>query len=173
MATPTLQSLYNHMEWADARLWTALLSTPEAHTIERVRELIHHLHLVQRLYLLIWRGEPLEESDAADFAGLEEICFWARTFYEPARLLIASADDAELSRQVEFPWAAQLTNRFGTVHPASLEESMLQIVVHTAHHRAQLCTRIRELGGRPPLIDFIAWIWLGKPQPSWPDLSPS
>jgi hypothetical protein len=27
----------------------------------------------------------------------------------------------------------------------------------------QVNTRIRELGGTPPLVDFIAWIWAGKP----------
>jgi hypothetical protein len=24
--------------------------------------------------------------------------------------------------------------------------------------------RLRELGAEPPLTDFIAWIWFGKPQ---------
>lgn len=55
------------------------------------------------------------------------------------------------------------------MQPATVEESVIQIVLHTAHQRAQLCTRLRELGAEPPLVDFIAWVWQGKPDPVWPD----
>ena len=55
------------------------------------------------------------------------------------------------------------------VQPATVEESVIQIVLHTAHHRAQLCTRLREPGVEPPLVDFIAWVWQGKPGPVWSD----
>jgi uncharacterized damage-inducible protein DinB len=34
--------------------------------------------------------------------------------------------------------------------------------------RAQVNTRLRELGATPPLVDFIAWAWFGKPAAEWP-----
>jgi uncharacterized damage-inducible protein DinB len=35
------------------------------------------------------------------------------------------------------------------------------------YHRGQVNTRIREVGGEPAAVDFINWIWLGKPDPEW------
>jgi hypothetical protein len=31
----------------------------------------------------------------------------------------------------------------------------------------RLHIRLRELGTTPPLVDFIAWAWAGKPSPDW------
>lgn len=36
--------------------------------------------------------------------------------------------------------------------------------MHTTYHRGQLNTKIRELGGEPPLTDFIYWVGLDKPK---------
>ncbi len=33
--------------------------------------------------------------------------------------------------------------------------------------RGQNATRLRELGGEPPLTDYIAWLWKGRPAPDW------
>jgi uncharacterized damage-inducible protein DinB len=49
----------------------------------------------------------------------------------------------------------------------TVAETMLQVAMHTTYHRGQLNKRLRELGGEPPLIDFIVWIWLGKPKAEW------
>jgi uncharacterized damage-inducible protein DinB len=39
--------------------------------------------------------------------------------------------------------------------------------MHTAYHRGQISTRIREIGGEPPLIDYLYWVWAGRPSPGW------
>lgn len=36
-------------------------------------------------------------------------------------------------------------------------DHLLQIVLHSQHHRAQVMTRLRDLGGSPPIIDYILW----------------
>ncbi len=51
--------------------------------------------------------------------------------------------------------------------PATLAETVLQITSHTTYHRGQVNMRLRELGAEPPLTDFIAWIWLGRPEAEW------
>ncbi len=40
--------------------------------------------------------------------------------------------------------------------------------MHSTHHRGQVAARLRELGGEPPLVDFIAWLWWKRPEPEWP-----
>ena len=50
--------LYRAMEWSDARMWSAVHATPSAASDQKVREKIHHLHMVQRAFLTVWRGTP-------------------------------------------------------------------------------------------------------------------
>ena len=173
MASPALQAQLRQLEWADAALWRAVLATPAARAEPRVHALLHHVHLVQQLYLQIWRGEPPTLTPADAFADLDALHHWARRFHAPAQAHLAALPPEALARPVAFPWAAQLEASFGVVHPATLQESVLQVVHHSAHHRAQLCTRLRELGGTPPTVDFIVWVWQGKPAPAWPDAQPS
>ena len=68
-----------------------------------------------------------------------------------------------VNRPVALPWAQQVAERLG-FEPAlvTLADTAAQVVAHTAHHRGQVMTRLRGLGGNPPLIDFIAWVWRGE-----------
>ena len=152
-----IDELFRAMEWSDARMWTALHDTPAAADDQRVRELTDHLHMVQQAFLSVWKSRRYEKAPSP------------RSFYEEARAFIASLDDAALDREVKLPWADRIAQvAGGPAQPTTLAETLMQVAMHTAHHRAQVSARIRELGGQPPLVDFIAWIWLGKPAPQWP-----
>jgi len=62
------------------------------------------------------------------------------------------------------PWAATLEAEKGRPMTApTVGETVFQVVNHTTHHRAQVSVRLRGLGGEPPLVDYIAWVWFGRP----------
>ena len=42
-------------------------------------------------------------------------------------------------------------------------ETMIQVAMPSMDHRAQVNARIRDPHGKPPLVDFIARVWMGKP----------
>jgi uncharacterized damage-inducible protein DinB len=44
---------------------------------------------------------------------------------------------------------------------------------HSTYHRGQVNSILRQLGAEPPLTDFIAYLWLGRPDPDWGDLGSS
>lgn len=155
------------MEWADALVWRSVLTLPQAPPDPRMREVLYHLHLVQWAYLHIWRDEPLDLPDASSFEDLHAIRAWVRDYYGQALEFLDGLAGEALERRVEFPWAEQLVERFGKAQSATLMETILQITSHTTYHRGQVNTRIRELGGEPALTDFIAWIWMGKPNAEW------
>jgi uncharacterized damage-inducible protein DinB len=52
--------------------------------------------------------------------------------------------------------------------PTTMRETMLQVAMHSTYHRGQVNARLRELGAEPPLTDYIAWLWMGKPAAEWP-----
>jgi uncharacterized damage-inducible protein DinB len=116
----------------------------------------------------LWRQEPLSIPSPESFGSLVQVDCWGRLYHQERAAFAAGLDGTALEREIEFPWAEQLTARFGRVHPTSLRQSIIQIAMHSAYHRGQVNTRVRELGGPPPLVDFVAWIWLGQPPAEWP-----
>jgi uncharacterized damage-inducible protein DinB len=163
------RSLLLHMEWADGLTWGALLGLPASRHDPGLLDRLYHLHSVQWAYLQIWRGEPLQIPERASFGDLPSLNLRARAYYRELSPFVEALQDAELERTVEFPWAEQVAKRYGSAAPATLSECILQVALHTVHHRGQVATRIRELGGEPPPLDFIAWLWMGRPAAPWKD----
>ena len=162
-----LGGFLDHMEWADALMWRSVRAIPVAQRDERLIALLHHLHQVQWIYLDIWRCQPPAITDPKSYASADAVEQWARPYYAQAAAFIDALDEAGLAQVVEFPWADQIEQRFGAVGPATMRETIAQILLHTAYHRAQVATRVRELGGEPALTDYIAWIWINRPRASW------
>jgi uncharacterized damage-inducible protein DinB len=164
-----IDELFAQMEWADAILWRAVLATPAAQDDPAIREKLLHAHMVQHAYLMLWRGAVPNVPGASHFPNLQSVLDWAREFY---RLIGACLEDLKaknLDAPFNIPWADRIAERFGEgAASPTLRETLIQIPMHTAYHRGQVNTRLRELGGTPPLTDFIAWVWFGKPAAEWP-----
>ena len=167
MQSDELLHLTRHMDWADASVWAAVVATSEAHSDKRMKDLLHHLHGVQWAYLQIWRGDPLDMPDASTFADLGAIRDWRHEYYPQFMKFWDGVDSELLQRHVVFPWADGLVKRWGAAQPVTLAESVIQACSHSTYHRGQVNMRLRELGGEPPLVDFVAWIWMGRPETGW------
>src|SRR5918995_2896212 len=105
---PFLRELYRHMEWADAAVWAAvpLDGLPDA----RLRLLLVHVHTVQRAFLAIWKGRPVQEGfrNPEDFGSLDEVRAWAQPVYNEAHSFLDTVDDDGLAAPLEPPWARQI-----------------------------------------------------------------
>ena len=167
MTQTEFRSLLTHMEWADAHTWRAVRNVPSALTDERLKYLLHHVHLVQSVYLQAWRGDPFVVTELSAYSDLAAIEAWARPYYRLASEYATTVDEAKFSQPVEFPWSQLIAEQYGKVVPATLSESAWQVFSHTTYHRGQVATRIREIGGEPPLVDFLVWVWGGRPAPAW------
>lgn len=163
-----VSSLIRQMEWADAKLWTAVLQSAAATHDGAVRDRLYHIHLVQRSFLAIWRGE-IERLDWKEGIAGRDLLAWGRGTIGEIQTFVSGLSGAALDRDVQLPWAERITSKLGAkpVVP-TLGETLVQVATHSAYHRGQVNARLRELGTEPPLIDFIAWVWLGKPAPAWP-----
>jgi uncharacterized damage-inducible protein DinB len=161
------RALLGHAEWADALVWQSTLALP--HEDAEVQAKLHHLHGVQWAYLHIWRGEAIKPRELGTFATRRALCGWAREYYAELPAYLASLSAPDLLREVRFPWADHLVQRFGQSRPATWTESALQVAMHSTYHRGQVASRLRELGGEPPLTDFVAWIWMNRPAADWGD----
>jgi len=164
-----LDEAYQHMEWADAMVWSAV---PAGVPIDpRLRWLLVHTHTVQRAFLAIWTGRPVQEvfRDPDSFNRLEDVRIWAQPVYADARACIEQLSAERLLAPLQLPWAEQIAAHIGRPpNVSTLGETCYQVANHSTYHRGQTNARLRELGVDPPLVDYIAWVWIGKPAPEWP-----
>lgn len=163
-----LCDLVRHMEWADATVWRAALAHPPAAHDERLRNLLLHLHAVQRAFLHVWTSKLVTLPTPDGFADLAGVHAWSRPYHDEMTAFLASLEEASLSRPIEMPWIAEFEQRSGRrFDKPTLAETIFQITSHSTYHRGQVNMRLREVGGEPPLVDFIAWVWFGKPEAEW------
>jgi uncharacterized damage-inducible protein DinB len=165
-----LRELYDWMEWADSAVWRATLAQPATEGDARIRALLCHIHVVQRAFLNVWTAQPMTSAfkEPSDFAVLGEMMQWARPYYADARRFFDALDGSVLGSPVTMPWIDEYQKREGrTFSTPTLSETIFQVVSHSTYHRGQVNIRLRELGGEPPLVDFIAWTWFGRPKPAW------
>jgi uncharacterized damage-inducible protein DinB len=152
------------MAWADAAVWHAVMATPAAASDTKIVDTLHHVHQVQHVFLQAWTGAAFAVRERSGFATVEDIAAWGRDGRQGVLAFVEGATSSELDREFRMPWAAQfeqMSKQPAAVH--TLGESMLQVFLHTQHHRGQVCARLREVGGVPPTIDFIVWLWSGRP----------
>ncbi len=160
--------LIHHMEWADAKVWESVLKLSSSNSDSKMRKLLYHISSVQRAFYYVRTKQPLVFPKETDFLELLDIAKWGYKCYAQANEYLISLKENELKNIIEIPWANRLEKIIGQKpEEASLAETLLQVAMHSAYHRGQVNARLREIGGEPPMVDFIAWVWLGKPKADW------
>lgn len=157
--------LLKHMLWADNEVWKKMLEIPEAQNDKRIKDLLFHLHQVQYAFYFLWNELPLEIPKPEEFLDLKSIAKWGFEYQQKLIEFLAADKANEKEKIIQIPWSVFLERKTKQkVVPATLEETMLQVASHSSYHRGQINTRFKELGGEPASVDFIVWVWLGKPE---------
>lgn len=159
--TDLLHELYAHQAWADAEHWKALEAHPIALEDDAIRKRLHHIYEVQRAFLLIAQKRKLEKSEFGKTYEMSILKDLVKRNHDEAAEFLKKVTDEQMSEIVTIPWFKD--------PPISItiEQALTQATMHSHYHRGQNATRLRELGGNPPLTDFILWLWKGKPEVLW------
>jgi uncharacterized damage-inducible protein DinB len=168
MNIDALTDLYRHMEWADASVWTSVMASSSGQTDTKLRDYLYHLHFVQYAFLKTWRSEPLEMPKQT-FDDARSLMLWGRAYYGKALAHLETLSDERLSEPMALAWAGMVEQAIGRApETTTVGETVLQVAMHSLYHRGQINARLREVGENPPLVDYIAWVWFGRPVPEWP-----
>ena len=154
-----LQDLVRHKAHANAALLKAIGEHEAAARDAELRSLLQHVILANRFWFSLMRGisfQPEHESHVPDSLG--EVAEVYRNTHSQELAWIAGLQGANLARTIETPFLPGQT--------FSIEQALLQVCMHSHGHRAQCATRLRQLGGIPPSMDFILWL-KDKPAPDW------
>jgi len=157
-----LTELCAHQEWADAEHWRVFEAHPLALADQTLCERLVHIHQVQ--YAFLWMVGPRTDSFAfkelKDYATMADLKTDAQKFHATMAKVLNEFTEAQLEEIVNAPWFSRPMN-------ISRRHALMQAAMHSHYHRGQNATRLRELGGVPPLTDFIIWIRKGQPPAAW------
>ena len=160
--TSYLDELYAHQEWADAEHWRAFEAYPAALADNAIRERLLHIHLVQHGFLWVTSPQRLEFGfkRLENFPSMADLKVYARQGNHDLGELLKKMDQARMEEIIEVPW-------FKPSAKISVRQALTQAAMHSHYHRGQNATRLRELGGTPPMTDFIVWLKNGQPAAQW------
>jgi uncharacterized damage-inducible protein DinB len=154
-----IRDLFQHQAWADAEMWRFVRATPAAQSDQKVLELLNHIHVVQRYFLSAVQGEPLTVEELRKTIPLPELRESFRRYHEQADRYLPKLRESHLRDPIVVPWFPDFQPR--------VSEALTQIFMHTQHHRAQISTLLRQLGGDPTPVDYIIWTSKDRPAPQW------
>jgi uncharacterized damage-inducible protein DinB len=155
-----LRDLLNHQLWADVEHWQAIGAHPAARDDKALHDRLHHIHQVQRFFAwIVGGGERPTPTTPDQYPSFDKLASYARESHAVIHQLCSSISDASLSESITIPWFKE--------PPLTLtrSEALAQMATHSHYHRGQNATRLRELGGTPPLTDLIVWYWKRRPDP--------
>lgn len=160
--TSYLDELYAHQAWADAEHWRAFKAHPAALADKAIRERLLHIHLVQHAFL--WVTSPKRSEflfkKLEDFPSMADLKKYAQQGLEEMSALLKRTDQDRMEELIDVPW-------FKPALKISVRHALTQAAMHSHYHRGQNATRLRELGGVPPMTDFIVWLRNGQPAAQW------
>lgn len=155
-----LRDLMAHSEWANAVFFHAWGKSP-ARGHEEMRTRVGHIVGVQNAFLSIFKGEVPGGPPAAPPLTFDELRARAETSHADLSSLIANIDSEALSRTIHIPWFPDPPCII------TLTQALVQVAMHTQHHRGQCMTRLKDLGGEAKNVDWIIWLWQQKPKARW------
>ena len=155
-----LQDMLRHMAWADAT-WFSAWDRSGLQDDPDLLQRMQHTADVQGAFLMVLRGEevlfPGERPDP-EFQRLRAL---TRANHEAFKALFRDLEPEAIARTVLVPWFP------GRPCRVTVAEALTQVAMHTQHHRGQLMTRIKALGGKPQNVDYIIWAWKDRPEGRW------
>src|SRR5262249_5801598 len=135
---------------ADMSMLRAVREHPPAMEDENVRTILLHILQVQRMFLAVCSKQPYDYHQESQVpSSFDELEQRFRETHPQEIALVDNLDGEALSKLVEFAPRPQWRITTG--------EALLQAVMHSQHHRGQVASRLRALGGNPPIVDFIIW----------------
>ena len=157
-----LRDLVDHKGHANAALLNAIRQNAAAASDPELLELLHHILLANRFWLLTVLGQTFvveeESRPAPSFNALVQR--YADTQAQEAAWL-DTATTADLERTLKSPLMPNVE--------CSIAQAFVQVCMHSLGHRAQAAKLLRGHGGTLPPTDFILWL-AKRPVAKWSDV---
>lgn len=155
----TLADLYAHNTWANAQVFAVCRDADPARIDENapgtygtIAETLKHLVQVEFVYALMLQDKSLPTGEArADFTA-HDVAWYAETVAQVGQqyaALIANASDAFYDEPLHVPWFDFALTK---------HDGLLQVLSHSAQHRAQVFSVLGQHGVEVPDLDYVLFV---------------
>ena len=155
-----LADMHDHMAWADA-VWFDTWGRSGFEDDEDLRQRVQHMALTQAAFLMVLRGEMVAFHADEPLPRFQELRARTRENHAAFKAFFQATAPGGLGRDLVIPWFP------GPPCHITVDEALTQVAMHTQHHRGQLMTRLKALGGKPQNVDYIIWAWKQRPEGRW------
>ena len=156
-----LSDLFTYQEWADSQFFKRWKDFEKAHDDQQILKLTDHFVKVQTFFLHILQSRDPDRSKwEAPLRLFPELITTARDNHAQLRKVVSSLKTEDLSPSIQVPFFP------GEFRP-TIHEILMQIVMHTQHHRAQVLQQLATYTKKSIIIDWISWVFHGKPHAAW------
>ena len=144
-----LSKLAAHLAWADDRVLAALRSAtaPDPACLE----LLAHVLATEHVWLARLKGAAPRHPTWPTLT-LEQCAGLVQSNQRELTAYVAALGEADLSRGITY------TNSAGRTFTSSVEDILLQLLLHSVYHRGQIAWALRKGGGVPLPTDFIEFV---------------
>lgn len=154
-----LRDLVQHKWYANAALLNAIRRHPAVAEDEELRRLLRHILVANRFWLSLSMGREFSiEAESRVPTSLEAVSAQYENTQSQELDWISIIQESDLTRTLETSYMPGQS--------FSVAEGIMQVCLHSHGHRAQCASRLRLLGGTPPMMDFVAWL-KERPAASW------
>jgi uncharacterized damage-inducible protein DinB len=155
-----LPNLLAHAEWANAVFFHTWGKSP-ARDNEELRNRMGHLIGVQSAFVSILNGEQPGGPPGGPPPTYDELKTRAQDCHAALREFGSKLDAETLARKVLIPWFPDPPCNI------TVAQALVQVAMHSQHHRGQCMTRLKDFGGEAKNVDWIIWLWQQQPAARW------
>ncbi|MCW8810858.1 MAG: DinB family protein [Ignavibacteriaceae bacterium] len=140
--------LFKYNDWATIATVSSLKGFEKKD--ERLGKLLSHIISAQKLWLnrvlnreivvSPWDKLPIQESISQSTSVTAE---WVN--------LLESFTDKDLDKRIEY------ADTKGEKYVNTLRDIIIHVINHSTYHRAQIAQRVKALGGKPAVTDYIVY----------------
>jgi len=154
-----LRDMLAHKAHANAALLGAIRQNGAAAADPELRELLQHILLANRFWLLSILDLPFVLADEARApASFDALAQRYSSTQQQESEWLATAAESDLARVIE--------NALIPNSRCSVAQALVQVCLHSHGHRSQCAKLLRRHGGVPPMADFILWL-TDRPTAEW------
>lgn len=156
----TLSDLYAYNAWANGKVFAVCRGVDQARldeeapgTFGSIAETLKHMAQVEMVYFLMLRDQPLPASkEARDEFFAHELAWFAETLARAEQGyadMLANADDEFYDQPLHVPWFDFALTK---------HDGLLQVLSHSAQHRAQVFSVLGQCGVEVPDLDYVLFV---------------
>ena len=154
-----VRDLVAHKGHANAAMLNAIRQNGTAAADPELWQLLHHILLANRFWLLTVLGVPfVHEEEARPAPSFDALILRYASTQAQETLWLETATERDLERIME---DALIPNG-----KCSVSQAFMQVCLHSHGHRAQCAALLRRHGSVPPSTDFILWL-TSRPSAEW------